>query len=95
MPAAVRLGDLCSGHASGFPPRATTSGSPDKFVNGLAQHRVTDTLAVHSNGSSSHSSTTAAGSPDSFVNGLAKARVGDAVACGSTLAQGSPDVEIN
>jgi uncharacterized Zn-binding protein involved in type VI secretion len=92
MPAAVRLGDRCTGHGN-YNPRPTIEASPDCFVNGRGQHRQGDALAIHCN-NSCHSGTTAGGSSTSFANGKAKARVGDRVSCGGSLAQGSPDVNI-
>ncbi len=92
MPAVSRLGDQCTGHA-GFPPRPSTSASPDVFVNGIAAHRQGDSWAVHCNPTPScHGSSLQAGSSSVFVNGKALARIGDPVACGSSVAQGSPNV---
>ncbi len=92
MPAVSRLDDQCTGHGA-FPPRASTSASPDVFVNGIAVHRQGDSWAVHCDPSPScHGSALAMGSGSVFVNGLPIARVGDPVACGSSIAQGSPDV---
>lgn len=91
MPAVSRLGDSCTGHGC-FPPRASTGGSGDVFVNGAAAHRQGDGWATHCCGSSCHSSTLAAGSGTVFVNGKALARIGDSVACGSAVAQGSDNV---
>lgn len=95
MPAAVRLHDICSGHQD-WPPRPNIEGSPDTFINGIASHRVGDAWAVHCNPvPQCHDGVAQAGSPDVFVNGKAKMRVGDPVNCGSTCAQGSPDVFVN
>ena len=94
MPAAARLGDLCTGHDC-HPPRPNVSGSPNVFSNGLPAHRVTDAWAVHACGSDAHASIQATGSPNVFVNGLPLARIGDAVACGSAVATGSPNVFAN
>jgi len=90
MSAVARLTDQCSGHVP-FPPRANVSASTDVFINNLGAHRVTDVWEVHCAGSC-HDSTLAEGSPTVFVNGLALGRVGDQIACGSTIASGSPDV---
>ena len=90
MSAVARLTDQCTGHGP-FPSRVNTSASTDVFINNLGAHRVSDTWATHCAGSC-HDSTLAEGSPTVFVNGLALGRVGDLVACGSTIASGSPDV---
>ncbi|MGM0535549.1 MAG: PAAR domain-containing protein [Pseudomonadota bacterium] len=87
MPAAARVGDVCTGHGP-CSPRPAVSGSPDVFVNGIPAHRVGDAWAVHC----THDSVLAAGSRSVFVNGRAKGRVSDPVACGSLVAAGSPNV---
>ncbi len=94
MPAAHRLGDVCTGHGC-FPSRANTAGSPDVFVNGRPWHRVGDGWAEHCCGGNCHVGTLAAGSPTVYANGKAAGRVGDPVTCGSTAASGSPDVFCN
>lgn len=91
MPSITRIGDKCSGHGC-FPPRSSTSGSGDVFVNGIGAHRVGDSWAVHCCGPSCHDSVMASGSSTVFVNGKAVARIGDNVACGSVSAQGSGNV---
>ncbi len=91
MPSVARVGDKDTGHGC-FPPRASTSGSGNVFVNGIAVHRVGDSWATHCCGSSCHASSLAAGSSSVFVNGLAMGRIGDAVACGSAVSEGSGDV---
>lgn len=87
MKAATRKGDLCTGHG-GAPPRPSTQGSPDVFINGKAAHRKDDKWAIHSG----HDGILANGSPSVFVNGKQQGRVGDPVICGSKVAQGSPNV---
>lgn len=91
MPASSRLGDICTGHGC-FPPRPSIGGSPNVFINGIKALRVTDPYAVHVCGIAAHGSQVAAGSGTVYVNGLPMARIGDAVACGSAVAQGSPNV---
>lgn len=92
MPAVTRLGDMGTGHGD-WPPRASTGGSGDVFVNGIPLHRVGDAWAVHCNPENiCHASVLAAGSATVFANGRAVGRVGDAVACGSSVASGSGDV---
>lgn len=91
MPAVTRLGDSCSGHGC-FPPRASVAGSGNVFINGRAAHRLGDGWASHCCGPVCHASALGAGSSTVFVNGLPLGRIGDPVACGSVVAQGSPNV---
>lgn len=91
MPAVTRLGDRCGGHGC-FPPRPSISAAATVFVNGIAAHRAGDAWAVHCCGPACHSSVLAAGSHTVFAEGQPIGRVGDPVACGSTVAEGSPDV---
>ncbi|HFQ4930019.1 PaaR repeat-containing protein [Vibrio vulnificus] len=92
MPAASRQGDGCTGHGA-FPPRTSTSGSGNVFINGKPALRVGDSWAVHCNPSPScHAGAQATGSSKVFVNGQALARIGDSVDCGSAVAAGSPNV---
>jgi uncharacterized Zn-binding protein involved in type VI secretion len=90
MPAVTRLSDNCTGHGP-YPPRQSTSGSPDVFVNGLPLHRVSDTWATHCAGTC-HDSVLSEGSPTVFCNNLPIGRIGDIIACGSQVATGSPNV---
>lgn len=92
--AVVRLGDECSGHQPGcFPPRPNDEASTNVFANGIGIHRETDHWEIHCcGGSGCHSSVLAKGSPTVFVNGLQMGRIGDPVACGSAVAEGSPNV---
>lgn len=99
MPKAVRLGDICTGHDC-FPPRKSTSGSPNVLINYKNAHRVGDSWEVHTcthpdipHGS--HSGIMASGSPNVFVNNLPLARVGDNISCGSTASTGSHNVFVN
>lgn len=87
MPAVCRFGDNCTGHPV-CSPRPNDQGSPDHFVNGLPVHRQGDHWTVHC----LHDSALAAGSSTVFTNALQRGRVGDPVACGSSVAEGSPDV---
>lgn len=92
MPAVTRLGDSCTGHGA-YPPRASISASPNVFINGIAAHRQGDSWAVHCDPSPAcHASNLTQGSASVYVNGKQLGRVGDAVACGSSVATGSPDV---
>ena len=90
MPAAVRLGDICTGHdLCGSRPNA--GASKNVFINSRGAHRIRDPWTVHC----LHSSTQASGSPNVFVNGRNLARIGDVIACGSSNATGSPNVFAN
>lgn len=93
MPAAHRLGDICTGHGC-FPPRSNAGASPDVLVNGIPLHRQTDPWETHCCGPPCHAGSLAAGSSTVFANNLQAARIGDPVDCGSAAATGSPDVFI-
>jgi uncharacterized Zn-binding protein involved in type VI secretion len=86
-----RLGDKCSGHGC-FPPRPNDQASSNVFVNGIGTHRQTDHWPIHCCGDTCHTSNLAKGSSTVYVNGLQLGRIGDPVACGSAVAQGSPNV---
>lgn len=94
MPAVTRLGDNCTGHGC-FPPRPSTSASPNVFVNNIKVHRQGDSWDTHCCGPSCHSSNLAAGSSTVYVNGKQIGRIGDPVSCGSAVAVGSGNVFAN
>ena len=93
MPAVARLGDTCTGHGC-WPPRPCTGASPNVNINGIPAHRQGDAWAAHTCPSipETHASSLASGSGSVFVNGKPLGRVGDPVACGSSVAAGSPNV---
>lgn len=96
MPQVTRKGDTCTGHDC-FPPRNSTGGSPNVYVNGIPAHRVGDSWAVHccthpDVPHGCHVGALASGSSSVFVNGRALGRIGDSVDCGSTVAAGSANV---
>jgi uncharacterized Zn-binding protein involved in type VI secretion len=91
MPAATRLGDVCTGHDC-YGPRVNDQASENVFINGIGAHRVGDHWVTHCCGPACHDSVMETGSSTVFINGLAAARIGDMVACGSASAQGSPSV---
>lgn len=93
MPGVVREGDVCSGHSC-YPPRISTSWSPDVFVDGLPVERFGDTLAVHCCGPSCHPGVHI-GQRTVYANGLSIQAVGDPIDCGSICAQGSLNVFID
>lgn len=93
MPAVTRLGDTCTGHGC-WPPRPSTGASPNVYANALPVHRQGDSWAAHTCPSipETHASVLAAGSSSVFANGQPLGRTGDPVACGSSVATGSPTV---
>ena len=92
MPAVTRKGDSCTGHGC-FPPRESTGGSGDVFVNGIHVHRLGDGWASHCcPGSGCHGGLLDAGSGTVSANGKQLGRIGDPVSCGSSVASGSGDV---
>jgi uncharacterized Zn-binding protein involved in type VI secretion len=88
MPGVARQGDYGTGHG-GFPGRYSNGGSSKTFIGGLAAHRVGDSWPSHSDGYSTHSSTTTTGSSKVFVGGRALARIGDSISCGGSISTGS------
>ena len=96
MPAVTRLGDICTGHEC-FPPRKSTSGSPNVFVNGISAHRQSDSWEAHTcthadTPHGTHGGSLASGSGTVYVNGKQLGRIGDPVDCGSSVATGSGNV---
>ncbi|WP_136067091.1 PAAR domain-containing protein [Modicisalibacter radicis] len=93
MPAVTRKGDSGTGHGC-WPPRPSTGGSGDVFVNGIAAHRAGDAWASHTCPAipETHASALGGGSSTVYANGKALGRIGDPVACGSTVAGGSSNV---
>lgn len=92
MAAVTRIGDPCSGHGA-FPPRPSTSGSGNVFINGIGAVTVGDSYAVHCDPTPTcHPGALAGGSGGVMVNGKALGRIGDPVACGSVVAVGSSNV---
>lgn len=63
-------------------------------INGIPAHRQGDAWASHTCPSipETHASSLASGSASVFVNGKQLGRIGDPVACGSSVAAGSPNV---
>ena len=96
MPAVTRKGDLCTGHDC-FPPRASSQGSSDVYVNGVPAHREGDSWEDHTcthpdTPHGTHGGSLASGSSTVYVNGRQLGRIGDPVSCGSTVASGSDNV---
>jgi uncharacterized Zn-binding protein involved in type VI secretion len=92
MPAVARQGDSCTGHDA-CPPRSSTGGSPNVFINGIPAHREGDAWGAHGCPVHPlHGSVLASGSSTVFANGKPIGRIGDPVACGGAVASGSGDV---
>ncbi|MBQ3653692.1 MAG: PAAR domain-containing protein [Synergistaceae bacterium] len=96
MPQVTRLRDICTGHEC-FPPRASTSGSPNVFVNNTPVHREGDSWSAHTcthpdTPHGTHSGTLSSGSSTVYVNARQLGRIGDPVSCGSIVATGSKNV---
>jgi len=91
MPAVCRLGDQGTGHGC-YPARPNDQGSPNVFVNGLPVHRQGDHWEDHCCGPICHDGVLSQGSSTVFVNGKPIGRVGDPISCGSSVAEGSPNV---
>ena len=86
MPGVSFEGATCSGHGC-YPPRPSTSGSSDVFVEGIAVLRAGDSYAPHTCGDSTHGGAMAEGSGTVTANGHAVVRIGDGVDCGSVCAE--------
>lgn len=97
MPAAVRFGDISTGHPHCYPSRPNIEGSPNVRINGLAAHRQGDAWTVHGAcpNHTPHAGVASSGSPNVYVNGRPLCRIGDPISCGDTMAQGSPNVFVN
>ncbi|WP_320055626.1 PAAR domain-containing protein [Desulfuromonas thiophila] len=91
MPAVARLNDWCTGHGC-YPARQNDQASSDVFINSRGAHRQGDHWVSHCCKGSCHDSVLAAGSASIYVNGRQLGRVGDPVACGSSVATGSPNL---
>lgn len=88
------LGDRCTGHGN-FPPRPSTSGSSNVFINGKPALRVGDSFAPHAPPNvTPHGGSVSVGSSTVSINGRGAARIGDPVSCGSAVAEGSADVSV-
>lgn len=93
MPAATRIGDVCSGHGC-YGPRHSIGGSTNVFINGIGATRATDLWETHCCGPVCHDGAVESGQASTkvFINGLPAVRIGDLLNCGSASAQGSPSV---
>lgn len=88
----IRLGvDACSG-ACGNVPNVPITASPNVYTNSIPQVRNTDVYAAHPLFVPHGGRAVSGGSLTVFVNGLRICRNTDAISCGSTAANGSPDV---
>jgi uncharacterized Zn-binding protein involved in type VI secretion len=97
MAAASRKGDLSSGHGC-FPPTACVDASASKtFINGILAQKQGSKFNSHRCGITVHPTSarsTASGSGKVFIEGSPAIRIGDSIACGDTVGQGSPNVQI-
>ncbi|MCX4027988.1 PAAR domain-containing protein [Endozoicomonas sp. SM1973] len=94
MPAATRLGDICTGHGC-FPPRPSITGSTNVLINGRPAIKAGDMYMPHGcPNCPPHPGSLAAGSSSVMINGSAAGRVGDRISCGGSVAMGSSDVFI-
>lgn len=94
MPAVSRFGDMSTGHDC-FPPTPITSTPVSKtFFNNIIAAVVTSQHATHVCGNTVHAGGARAvnkGASKTFIEGNAAARIGDDIACGDTVAEGSPN----
>lgn len=95
MPAATRLGDICTGHPPCYPARPNIVASTNVFVNNKGWHRQGDGWAEHCCVGDCHPGVLTTGSPNVFVNNKQAGRIGDPVNCGSFVATGSVNVFAN
>jgi len=92
MPMQSRIGDMNDPEPL-HPPTTLTTGSSDTFANSIACAFVTSETSPHTVGKpKEHVSFVEAGSGTVFINSNAAARIGDPIACGQTVASGSPNV---
>ncbi|WP_163832354.1 PAAR domain-containing protein [Spartinivicinus ruber] len=94
MPAATRLGDICTGHGC-FPPRPSVTGSANVVINGKPAVKMGDMYMSHGcSNCPPHPGSLAGGSSSVVINGSPAGRVGDSISCGGSVAMGSADVFI-
>lgn len=97
MAAASRRGDLSTGHGC-FPPTGCTDAVASKtFINGILAQIQGSKFAAHRCGKTTHPTSvrsTTSGSGKVIIEGKAAIRIGDSIACGDTVGQGSPNVQI-
>jgi len=91
-PACVK-GDITTGHGA-FPPRKTSQGSGNVFINGKSAYRSGDSLDVHCIGKTCHKLSAHSGSSTVLINAKDAMRVGDLIECGEFMAIGSSTVLI-
>jgi uncharacterized Zn-binding protein involved in type VI secretion len=97
MPAASRKGDLSTGHACFFPTACISAGASRTFINGILAQLQGSTFSPHICGKTVHAGSarsTVSGSSRVFIEGSPAIRIGDSIACGDTVGQGSPNVQI-
>lgn len=97
MPAAVRVGDIQSGHGCHYLPTNAITGSSNVFINGCYAVRVGDSYASHGCVgclAPFHNIIQSTGSSSVFINGCSATRIGDLTGCGSSISTGSDNVFI-
>lgn len=92
MSAMTRIGDLLTGHDC-WGDHNIDAGSGDVFANSIPVSRSGDVSTVHCCGPDCHAGNMS-GNNSVFVNSKSAQKVGDSVSCGSTQAEGSPNVFI-
>lgn len=97
MAAASRKGDLSAGHGC-FPPTACIDAVATKtYINGILAQKQSSKFISHRCGKVVHPTSgraTTSGSGTVFIEGSPAIRIGDSIACGDTVGQGSPNVQI-
>lgn len=95
MPSMSGASEPTTGHGT-YPPTSVGGGSPKVRVQGKPALSVSNTIHVrHTNTIppyDTHASTMASGSSKVRVQGSPAVRIGDSLACGDTVAGGSPKV---
>ncbi|MDE1463256.1 PAAR domain-containing protein [Spartinivicinus poritis] len=85
MPAATRLGDICTGHGC-FPPRPSITGSANVLINGRPAIKAGDMYMPHGcPNCPPHPGSLAAGSSSVTINGSAAGRWGIVLAVEALL----------
>lgn len=94
MPAVSRIGDMSTGHGC-FPPTPISSTPVSKTrFNGILAAVVSSQHTTHVCGNTVHAGGARAisqGASKTFIEGNPAARIGDDIACGDTVAEGSPN----
>ena len=89
----MRKGDMSAGHGC-YPPRPSTGGSSNIFVNHIPVHREGDTWPIHAGPPPCypHAGTLTTGAQKVQANEKPVAREEDPISCGDMAGQGSPNI---